>query len=585
MPAKSADQPMDFPTFMLAGALLCLLIGTAALALTGIGLMSAFATVGFCRFFGRPNLALALGAMAVALLVLSLSLDSPPNIWVIAYRAYWATWTHHTFPVVTFRIWLDPTELFFDRLALGSVGMIVGSAFELVAQSRRNSRMAVLQRTGGVPHVKRAPIALICAGLASWISAGLRRHHSLLGTRFLIGFWYWFSDADANHHTLICGSTGKGKTVTLANLIESSIDRGQGLVLADGKGDVEFAERVRKYAQAKGRPVYVFNTLNIADSCAYSALSCGDFTAKADRIMRLREHTEPHHESLAKSFLQTTFKVLAFENRPIDLVQLSDVLSINALLKIIGRRGFSDPARAALIREINEHAVAQKTSIDGVKSDIRFIANSALGLLFDTEKAKREGRPILDLETARREGAVVLFVLPPLLFQNAAPLIGQLIINDLKAVTTTSRSIWKLFFDEFSVFSTTNVLNLINMGRTFGVCGTLATQSLADFDAGAPQLGGSFGRQVRASVNTVICHQVGDPDDAELLARYLGTYPDIELTAQIQADRFTGDASARAVRQFRIHPDDLKFIPRGRAYVFNRNNGTAELIAVRKSSI
>jgi type IV secretory pathway TraG/TraD family ATPase VirD4 len=205
-------------------------------------------------------------------------------------------------------------------------------------------------------------------------------------------------------------------------------------------------------------------------------------------------------------------------------------------------------------------------------------------VLFDTQRAARENRPVLNLEAARQGGAVVIFVLPPLLFQNAAPAIGQLIVNDLKAVTTTSRSTWKLFFDEFSVFSSVNVLNLLNMGRTFGLCGTLATQSLADFDAGAPELGSAFGRQVRASVNTVICHQVNDPDDAEVLAKFLGTSPDIELTARMQGEQFTGEASARAVRQFQIHPDDLKSLARGRAYVFNKN-GTSALIAVRKSAI
>jgi len=384
---------------------------------------------------------------------------------------------------------------------------------------------------------------------------------------------------------LICGSTGKGKTVTLSNVIESSIRRGQAVTIADGKGDIEFADRVRKFAEKHDRPVYIFNTLKISESCAYNPLACGDYTAKADRIMQMREWTEPHHESLAKAFLQTAFKTLAFENRTVDLVQLSEILSINALLKMVGRRGFSDPARQALIKEINEHAAAEKTSIDSLRTDIRFLVNSSLGALFDTERAKREGRRILDIEAARREGAVAYFVLPPLLFQNAAPALGRLIINDLKAVATTSRSTWKLIFDEFSVFSTSNVLNLINMGRTFGVCGLLSTQSLADFDAGAPDGGAAFGRQVRASINTFVCHQINDPDDAETLARLLGTNPDIELTAQMQGERFTGDASARAVRQFMVHPDSLKHIPKGPAYVFNKNDGTTTLIAVRKSSI
>lgn len=585
MAEQAGNRPVDAPTFALTVTAVVVAVLVMTLALTGVGLGSALVAIGICRFFGRPHIAFGFFAIAAALLAFSLSQSPYPNVWTIAFPAYWATWTHRTFPAVTARIWLDPTELPFDRLALIAVGLMAGGAFELVAHGRRNSRLGILQRNGGTPPIRRAPIAHICAWLAPRMPASFRRNHTLIGSHLAVGFWLWFSDVDGNHHVGVSGSTGKGKTVIIANFVESSIRRSQPSVFVDGKGDEEFAERVRKFAKMQGRPVYIFNTLNLQNSCAYNPLGYGDYTAKADRIMKLREWTEPHHESLAKAFLQTAFKVLEFENRSVDLVQLSEVLSVNALLRIVGRRGFSDPKRQALVKEINEHAAAEKTSIDSLRADIRFLTNSAIGVLFDTERARREGRQVLNLAEARREGGVVYFVLPPLLFQNAAKVIGQLVINDLKAVTTSSRSIWRLFFDEFSVFSSVNVLNLINMGRTFGVCGVLSTQSLADFDAGAPELGSAFGRQVRASLNTFICFQTNDPDDAEVLGRWVGTVSGIELTAQMQGDRFTGAASARAARQFRVHPDDLKNLPKGRAYVFNKNNRTASLIAVRKGAI
>lgn len=585
MSTQANTNSMDDLTLLLAACMLALVVSAGALALTGIGLYSAVLTIVVCRFFGRSSIAVLLLLVGGTLLATALWLGPYPAVWRISFPAYKATWDAGTFPIVTALIWLDPTELPFDRLALAAVGMIAGGAFELLLTGRRNSRLLALARAGQTQIRARAPIAAICAWVAPWLPAACRRGYTLLGTRFALGFWLWFSEGDANHHTLIVGTTGKGKTITMSNMIEADIDRGQGVMLADGKGDVEFADRIRQYAEKRGRKVYVFNTLNPNDSCAYNPLSSGDYTAKADRIMRLREYSEPHHEALARSFLQTCCKALAFENRSIDLFQLADVLSVNSLLRLIGRRGFVDPARQALIKEINEQASAEKTSIEGLRADIRFLVGSSIGALFDTQRAEREGRPILDLETARQEGAIVLFLLPPLLFQNSARILGQLIINDCKAVAVTTRSPWKLYMDEFSVFSASNVLNLINMGRTFGVCGTLATQSLADFDAGAPELLGAFGHQVLASVNTVICHQVNDPDDAETLARFLGTSPELELTAQMQGGVFTGQASARAVREFLIYPDQLKNIQKGRAYVINRNNGTSSLLAVRRSSI
>ncbi len=60
--------------------------------------------------------------------------------------------------------------------------------------------------------------------------------------------------------------------------------------------------------RGKGALSTSLNTHNLQNSCASNPLAYGDYTAKADRIMKLREWPEPHYESLAKAFLQTAFK-------------------------------------------------------------------------------------------------------------------------------------------------------------------------------------------------------------------------------------------------------------------------------------
>jgi hypothetical protein len=436
------------------------------------------------------------------MLAFSLSHGVGLSVWVIAFQAYWATWLHGTFPIVTVQIWIDPTAIDLDHMTLGATGLIVGGIFELIAEGRRNSKIAQLMAAGFRPATRRAPIAFICAWLASRRPAASRKG-TLLGTELVRGTSLYLSESDLNHHCLILGTTGKGKTTTLTNLIEAAAERRQATVYLDGKGDEAFADVVRKIAARFGRPFYIFNALSIEKSCAYNPLAAGDYTSKADRVMNLRKWTEPHHESLASTYLQTAFKILDSVQAVIDIVQASKALTITHLLGLLRRKGFSDSQKQALANEISEQEVAERTSIDSLRSDIRYIANSSLGVLFDTVQAKKDGRPILNLEQARREGAVVYFLMPPLLFQKAAPKISQLIINDLKAVTATSRSTFKMFFDE-STFSTQAALNLVNMGRTFGVAATFSTQGLADFHAGAPELGEAFVRQVIASVNVYI---------------------------------------------------------------------------------
>lgn len=144
MADQTGNRPADAPTFALTAIVLVVAISAITLALTGIGLASALVAIGICRFFGRPHIAFGLLAIAAALLAFSLAQTPYPNVWTTAFPAYWATWTHGTFPAVTALIWLDPTELPFDRLTLIAVGMMAGGAFELIAHGRRNGAVAEL---------------------------------------------------------------------------------------------------------------------------------------------------------------------------------------------------------------------------------------------------------------------------------------------------------------------------------------------------------------------------------------------------------------------------------------------------------
>ncbi len=72
-----------------------------------------------------------------------------------------------------------------------------------------------------------------------------------------------------------------------------------------------------------------------------------------------------------RRFCKRPSRVLEFENRPVDLVQLSDVLSVNALLRVVGRRAF--PIRSGrLWSGKSTSTLLRKRVIDGLRADIRF---------------------------------------------------------------------------------------------------------------------------------------------------------------------------------------------------------------------
>lgn len=226
-----------------------------------------------------------------------------------------------------------------------------------------------------------------------------------------------------------------------------------------------------------------------------------------------------------------------------------------------------------------------ENDVNGLRTELQNLTSSVLGPLFDTQRAEAEHIPIINLQKARDEKAVVYFCLPALVYPRRAAAFGKMVVNDLKYVTSTSRSPWRVVFDEFSIFAGPQVLNLLNQGRSYGLCVTLATQSIADIANGAENDGDVFVRQVFGSVNTYVIHRLNDAADCEKVAANTGTDNAITYTAQTIAGVGTGAASARRTREFLVHPDAIKTLDTGQAFVLNKNTSSNELITVRRGCI
>ena len=265
-------------------------------------------------------------------------------------------------------------------------------------------------------------------------------------------------------------------------------------------------------------------------------------------------------------------------------------------------------APKALMDEVEEQVEAEKHA-ENVRSEIRNLARSEIGHLFVTETASAPRiknsptRPvavtriqwhltILELPAAIAAGAVVYFCLPTLQFPALAKTLGKVVINDLKAAAheqlakpEAARLPIYAVFDEFSVFAGEQVLNIINMGRSAGIHAVLATQSVADLGRATPETPDHFTRQVFSSCNNYLVHRLNAPEDATLVAELIGTRDGIEHTAQIDGMGATGVGSVRRAKNFLIHPDIIKQLPRGEAVFVNKNVGIVQQIKVRLGSI
>ncbi|NJO38906.1 MAG: type IV secretion system DNA-binding domain-containing protein, partial [Rhizobiales bacterium] len=416
---------------------------------------------------------------------------------------------------------------------------------------------------------------------------------TLLGIDQQSGRKVTLDDTDANHHTMVLGTPGSGKTVAVLNLIESAIERALPLIVIDGKGDRALADKVIAHARRHGRPAYLFAMTG--DSCRYNPLSSGGHSARKDRIIELRDWSEDHYRKLAEGYLQMVFKVLDACGIKTDLVTLAGYLSTDRLQALIRKRERRlGNAAMALAEEVDEQVEAERQA-EGLRAEVRNLARSEIGPLFDTT-AKESGDDVtlpavLELPKAIAEKAVVYFCLPALQFPALAKTFGKVVINDLKAAahdqfvrTGEARPIYTVF-DEFSVFAGEQVINVVNQGRGFGIHAVLATQSVADLGRATPDTPDHFTRQVLSACNTYLVHRLNAPEDATQVAELIGTKDGIEHTAQIDMIGATGLGSVRRTKGFIVHPDVIKQLRRGEAVFVNKNSGQVLRIRVRLGQI
>ncbi len=480
---------------------------------------------------------------------------------------------------------LDTSDPAGQLLAGAAGACVLAGAFASIwdnpakAAYRAHKRMAAQDVQGLRPVRGMAKINTAQASDAA------HKEATLIGAVTSSGKRLYLSDKDLNTHALVTGTTGSGKTVFVANLIESFIARRHPVIFIDGKGDLTLSQRVRSYAAQQGRPTWGFSM--VGASCAYNPLASGGFSSKKDRVVELRRWSEEHYRKLAEGYLQTVFKILEAVGDRVDLKTTTQFLDTGKLLSLIRaqKAALGEEFVQALSEEIADQRDAEK-HIEGVRAELRNLSRSELGPLFDTAAALEAEETVLTLAEVLRRRGVAYFALSPLRFPALSDTLGKLIVNDLKACLDPERpQKILLVIDEFTTLAGEQVLNILNQGRSMGVHGLITVQSLADLGQKIDRNADLFAAQIISNCNVFAVHRMNNPADAGTLAEVIGTKNSLEITAHLGETGATGKGSARHVREFLAHPDAIKNLPTGEAFLANKNAGTVVRIKGRLSQI
>ena len=390
-------------------------------------------------------------------------------------------------------------------------------------------------------------------------------------------------------HGVVIGPTGVGKTQALERIIygftgaPASRDLHLPVVVIDMKADPDLASTLAVIAIQSGRR---FHHVTVdAMGSTYNPLAglTADEMSDAlyESLFASDKNVNLHYATLSRRLLQQACRVcvdladarvarVGGGTWQTSLADVTDLLNLDTLRSV---NPYVSPAVAAsLTRYLGDlEAAKNEGDVGDVRDRIAVIVDTAAGHILDAAG--------FQLEQAIRAGDIVCLSLDAAGAPQTARTIGTLAVQDLCAVFgRLARDGWgkthmcPVILDEFSALGTPRVADLYARARSAGGAVLLATQDLdADLEAVSPQ----FAASVRTNANVWLVLRQTRGEAADAIARDIGSRLTWKETVQVEDDwdalggmhAASGVSSLREVDEFVLHPNDIKSLPQGGAYL------------------
>jgi len=369
-------------------------------------------------------------------------------------------------------------------------------------------------------------------------------------------------------HVFVCGTTGSGKTVALSNFIKSAVDYNYPLLIVDGKGDTNEGSilEVTKLI-GEDRKLYIIDLNNPSKCHRYNPFKNTSPDIIKDMLINMTTWSEEHYKYNAERYIQRLCFLLQASGITISLETITKYLYKNNFLKL--SKDLSEQAKISKDEHIANIALADTSGDIAESASARFatIKESMLGQIFHEDG--------IDIYTALKENAIILFILNPLNYPETSPLIGNLIIIDSKKAVSNfyNERKHRIFYilDEINVYASPSLLDLVNKSRSANITCILATQSLSDLDTVNEQ----FKEQVIENCNNYIVLRQNSSTNAEHWSEIIGTRQTMQATYQVKGEKGvttpTTLGTLRRTREFIYHPDDIKTLKTGEAFFVSRD--------------
>jgi energy-coupling factor transporter ATP-binding protein EcfA2 len=362
---------------------------------------------------------------------------------------------------------------------------------------------------------------------------------------------------ELERHVTLIGTTGSGKTTTLARLMDGAMRAGWSVLVVDAKGG-RLANVCRSLGMTHHQQARVWLPGD-RDSCTYD-LCAGAPSAVGNRLVGAFDHGREGqvYRNLSQAIVPLTVRALVESGQACTLDTLRYCLDETHLTGL-ARRTTDDELKTELLTMVNNPL--HRTTMSGIAGRLRTLRFGVFGpWLLPSDRA-------LDLNECLQTTGVTYLGLPATAASEDVSLVGRVLIQHLKQVAYDG--LWSeaphpglILFDEFaSLGDASQLVDLLLQAREARLAVVVSTQQLPRDSVPL--------RKALLGAGVLLVHQIGAPEDADALARALGSHNGPEIARQIHLGP-TGPVVRRLLRSretFLVSPDALSRLAVGEAAV------------------
>src|SRR5487761_1151883 len=344
--------------------------------------------------------------------------------------------------------------------------------------------------------------------------------------------------------------------VTLLGLTGSGLS----LVVIDAKG-ASLRVAARSLAAARGidhREVVPGEPASLG----YNPCALGTRAQVADKLVSAFTHGPAGqvYRVIAMEAISVLVGVLQALKEPVTVRRLRRELDRTRMPGLAHRARDITPELAADLVDLAKRGGVTADSFEGMRARLGALLHGEYGQIFDAQG------PQLDLPAALSSPGVTYISLPALAVSQDTALMARVLIQDLKQAAYArlqqpEATPAMLVMDEFAALDDPEQINdLLRQAREARVGAVVSTQQLPD-----PRTAHAL-RSALLGAGLLIAHRVGH-EDAEAVARVIGTQRGVEVTRTLAGERDPVRRSVRTVDRFAVDPNSMKRLATGEAVV------------------